>query len=198
MKNRYAKCQKFPAYHLLTDERKQFIDKWETKRDRYLKRSKQIRLILLGESMPASRYFYDLETEYEDGGLRYSLKKEFGKLDLEDNLFLMSMARKGIVLFDCALCPLHIFRKKDLPLININKLRRYAATYCFQTITGQEIVKYSDVPIVTIFPSNMGWLKNEIPFSVRNQVVGEYIFSDQTGLSALFEEIKKHQNNQNN
>lgn len=195
MSKRYAKCLKCPAYHLLTNERKSLIERWEGRRERYLSRTKKVRLILLGESMPASRYFYDIETDYEDGGLRYTLKKEFSKLELDDSQFLMSMARKGIVLFDCALCPLHIFRKNDLPEININKLRRYAATYCFQTITGLELEKYPDVPIVTIFPSNMGWLRNEIPFSVRKQVVGECIFSDQTGLAELYEKIKQSQTN---
>ncbi len=188
MSNRYAKCQKCPAYHLLTDERKSLIERWESRRERYFSRTKKVRLILIGESMPASRYFYDIETEYEDGGLRYTLKKEFGKLELDDSQFLMSMARKGIVLYDCALCPLHVFRKNNLT--GINKLRKYAATHCFQTITGLEIEKYPDVPIVTIFPSKMGWLKNEIPYDIRKRVVGEFIFLDQTGLAALFERMK--------
>jgi hypothetical protein len=57
------------------------------------------------------------------------------------------------------------------------------------------VEKYPNIPIVTIFPTNMGWLKNEIPFEIRKRVVSEFIFSDQTGLAELFESIKKNQSN---
>jgi hypothetical protein len=182
MRNKYVKCQKCPAYHLLTDERKSLIERWENRRDRYLSITKEIRLILLGESMPAPRYFYDLETKYEGKGLRYTLKKEFGNLELDDSHFLMSMARKGIVLFDCALCPLH--------QLDDNVSKRRSATDCFLTITHQDIAKYPNVPIVTVFPEKRGWLKREIPYEIIRRVVGKFSFTDQTGLSKLFERIK--------
>lgn len=94
MENRYSKCQKCPAFHLLTEERMDRIEKWEYKRDQYIRKMKKVRLILLGESMPANRYFYDLTTEYKNTGLRYTLKKEFDKLDLSDSLFLESFCKK--------------------------------------------------------------------------------------------------------
>ena len=64
MENKYSKCQKCPAFHLLSEERKQKVDKWEYKRDKYIEIMKSIKLILLVESMPANRYFYDINTDY--------------------------------------------------------------------------------------------------------------------------------------
>jgi hypothetical protein len=178
----YSKCQKCPAFHLLSEERKQKVDKWEYKRDKYIERMKSINLILLGESMPANRYFYDINTDYESRGLRYSLKKEFNKLEISDSLFLESMVRKGIVLFDCALCPIY--------LIDNNTLRRKAATHCFMSINHVCLRKYPEVHIVTIFPAKMGFLKTEIPVEIISRVKGEFSFSDQTGLNQLYENIK--------
>ncbi|MCO5256309.1 MAG: hypothetical protein M9926_06060 [Lentimicrobium sp.] len=185
METKYAKCQKCPAYHLLDEQRKRIIEKWEYKREKYVSRMKQVRLILLGESMPANRYFYDLETEYKDGGLRYTLKKEFGRLDIDDSLFLQSLTRKGIALFDCALCPIY--------LLEDNVAKRAAATHCLLTINQTHTLKYPEVPIATIFPSRRGFLKTEIPPKLLNRVVGEFSFSDQTGLSELYENVKQRQ-----
>ena len=182
MENKYSKCLKCPAFHLLSEERKQKVDKWEYKRDKYIERMKSIKLILLGESMPANRYFYDINTDYENRGLRYSMKKEFNKLEISDSLFLESMVRKGIVLFDCALCPIY--------LIDNNTLRRKAATHCFMSINHVYLRKYPEVPIVTIFPAKMGFLKTEIPVEIISRVKGEFSFSDQTGLNQLYENIK--------
>jgi hypothetical protein len=185
MINKYSKCQKCPAFsdNLLTEVRKQQIEKWEYKRDQYIKRMKKVNLILLGESMPEVRYFYDINTEYNDRGLRYTLKKEFEKLELSDSLFLQSMSRKGIVLYDCALCP--IYKLED------NVAKRKAATHCLLTINIENLNKYPDVPIATIFPQHRGFLKREIPEEIKYRIKGEYGFEDQTGLRGLYEEIKK-------
>lgn len=195
IKTRYAKCQQCPAYHLLTVERKKQIEIWEGRRDRYISRMIEVKLVLLGESMPANRYFYDINTDYEGGGLRYSLKKEFGNLNLSDSQFLESFRRKGIVLFDCALCPLHALQTKALSEANVNCLRRNAATHCFLTITKKEIEKYSDIPIVTVFPSNLGLLKKNIPIEIISRFKGECTFSNQSGLANFFAEMKTHKNN---
>jgi hypothetical protein len=183
MDNKYSKCQKCPAFHILSDERKDIIEKWEYKRDKYIERMKRVKLILLGESMPADRYFYDINTIYEYDGLRYTLKKEFGKLEISDSLFLESMVRKGIVLFDCALCPLY--------LLDNNVLRRKAATHCFLTINNFQLQEHPDIPIATIFPANLGYLKTEIPVEITSRVKGEFVFSDQTGLNQLYESLKE-------
>lgn len=182
--NRYSKCHKCPAFHLLTEERISIIERWERKRQNNIDRIKKVKLILIGESMPASRYFYDLETEY-DNGMRYNLKEEFGKLEITDSMFLESFRRKGIILFDAALCPLHRLERGN------NTIRRAAATYCLLTHNTDYIESFSEVPIVTIFPSKMGWKKTEIPISIRNRVKKGFGFSNIKGLSDLYLNIKR-------
>ena len=191
MKGQFAKCVKCPASFLLDDPRKDLIDRWERKRESFLARTKQVKLILLGESMPAGRYFYDIEADYEKGGLRYTLKQELSNPEIDDGMFLMSLARKGVVLFDCALCPLHKINHKTMPNINHNAVRREAATYCFLTINKALVEIYPNVPIVTIFPKNLGFLKTKIPNQITQRLVGHFSFSDQTGLASLFEKIMK-------
>jgi len=97
--------------------------------------------------------------------------------------FFQSMVRKGIVLFDCALCPLY-------KLENIT-LRRKAATHCFLSINRFQLDEYPGIPIATIFPANLGYLKSEIPNDILKRVKGEFSFSDQTGLSQLYESLKE-------
>ncbi len=182
--DRFNKCRKCPAFHLLTEERKAQIDRWEYKRQKSIDRIKEVKLILVGESMPASRYFYDLETEYNDG-MRYNLKEEFGQLDISDSQFLESFRRKGIVLFDAALCPIHQLEK--------GKIRRAAATYCLLTQNAVQIESFPSVPIVTIFPSKKGWKKTEIPLNIRSRVVDEFGFSNVEGLRNLYLSIKQQE-----
>lgn len=182
MENKYSKCQKCPAFHLLSEERKQKVGKWEYKRDKYIERMKSIKLILLGETMPANKYFYDINTDYENRGLRYTLKKEFNKLEISDSLFLESMVRKGIALYDCALCPIY--------LIDNNVLRKKAATHCFLTINRFLLNEHPNIPIATIFPVKLGFLKTEIPVEITSRIKGEFSFFDQTGLNQLYENIK--------
>jgi hypothetical protein len=183
MSDRYAKCGRCPAYHLLNDERKETIARWEYKRQKNVDRIRQMKLILIGESMPSKRYFYDLETDYENTGMRFNLMREFGQIELSDGQFMESFRRKGIVLYDCALCPLH---KLDS---NVDKRR--AATYCFLTQNLGFLKETKDIPIATIFPSNRGWLKTEIPYDIIGRVSGEFGFNDVSGLKDLYLEIKQ-------
>lgn len=178
MENKYSKCQKCPAFHLLSEERKDKIEMWEYKRDKYIARMTSVKLILLGECIEADRYFYDINTLYPYDGLRYTLKIEFGKVEISDSLFLESMARKGIVLFDCALCPLY--------LIENNALRRKAATHCFITINRFNLNEHPGIPIATVFPAGQGYIKKEIPAEILSRVKGEFSDADQAGLSELF------------
>lgn len=143
---------------------------------------KKIRLILLGESIPASRYFYDINPDYKAGGLRYTLKKEFNKLDISDSLFLESMVRKGIALYDCALCPLHQIKN--------NTIRRAAATYCFLSINIQHLINQPNTPFVTVFPTHLGFLRTQIQSEILDREIDRYSFSDQTGLNQLYEKVK--------
>lgn len=182
MNTKYSKCQKCPAFHLLDDQRKQIIDKWEYKRDQYISRMKKIRLILLGESMPPNRYLYDLDTNYKQKGLRYTLKQEISEVGIDDHAFLHLLELKGIILHDCALCP--------IGSLKTNKEKRAASTYCFLTINQTFILKNPDVPIATIFPSKRGYLKNEIPFEIKSRVIGNFRFSNQLGLNELYKKVK--------
>ena len=177
MENQYAKCQKCPAFHLLSEERKDKVEMWEYKRDKYIARMKSVKLILLVECMEADRYFYDINTIYEYDGVRYTLKKEFGKLEISDSLFLESMARKGVVLYECALCPLY--------LIENNVLRRKAATHCFLTINRFNLDEHPGITVATLFPVGLGYNKKEIPAEIISRVKGEFNDADQTGLSGL-------------
>ncbi|MBP7678786.1 MAG: hypothetical protein KA096_00010 [Bacteroidales bacterium] len=181
MKNRYLKCSRCPAFYLLTEPRKIQIENWEYRRDKYIDRINKVKLILLGESMPAGRYFYDLSSDYDIGGLRFTLKQEFNKSELPDGLFLESLVRKGIILFDCALCPLH--------KMSNNTLRREAATYCFLTINIEHMLSYPKITYVTIFPSHLGFKRNEIPVEILIREKCRYSFSDQAGLYELYNNL---------
>jgi hypothetical protein len=182
IENKYSRCQKCPAFHLLSSDRKQQVERWEYKRHNYVKRMKKVRLLLLGESIPANRYFYDVNSDYNGQGLRYTLKKEFNKLDLSDEMFLESIVRKGIILYDCALCPLHRIEDKSI--------RQEAATYCFLTINIQHLFNYPTTPFVTIFPANLGFLRTKIPSEIMEREIGRYSFTDQAGLNQRYEEVK--------
>lgn len=182
MKANFNLCIHCPAFFLLTEERKKIIEKREFKRDKYISSIETVRLILLGESVPRDRYFYDLETYYNNRGLRYTLKKEFRKLDVDDGSFLQSFNEKGIVLFDCALCPIHKLEN--------NVKKREAATYCFLNHTQMHIIKYQDIPIVTIFPNHRGFLKTRISSTIMSRIIANFSFTDQSGLNDLYEKIK--------
>lgn len=182
MNNRFVKCGKCPAFHLLTDERKDVIKKWESERQKNIDKIRQVRLILVGESMPAKRYFYDLDTDYIASGMRYNLKKEFNQNDLGDISFLKSLQKKGIVLFDCALCPIY--------LLDSNTEKRHAATHCFLTQNIPFIKETKNVPIATIFPSKRGWLARSIPFDITHRVTGKFGFNDLSGLHNLYLKIE--------
>ncbi len=181
----WSKCNKCPASHLLDDTRKSDIEAWERRKARYIDRVKKLRLILIGESIPANRYFYDINSDYENSGMRWNLKKEFEQLDLSEGQFLESFSRKGIVLHDCALCPLHKMAKEQKYSI----LRRIA-TYCLLTHNLDFINNNPEIPIATIFPENRGWLKTELPWEIRNRVIAEFSFNNVTGLKDLYLKIK--------
>jgi hypothetical protein len=185
MKTRYAKCPKCPAFHLLTEDRIQLIEKWEHKRQKQIDRIKKIRLILIGESMPNQRYFYDINTEYQNRGMRYNLKVEFDQEELSDSEFLESFRRKGIVLYDCGLCPIH--------KLDNNADMREAATYCFLT-QNIKWIENNNSPIITIFPSNRGWKTTQIPDNIINRTRSKYSFNNIIGLKQDYELIKANNN----
>jgi len=181
----WSKCLKCPAFYLLDDERKQRIERWEDRKERYVSRIKKLRLILVGESMPATRYFYDINSDYETGGMRFNLQKEFDQMEISESQFLESFTRKGIILHDCALCPIYLLVKK----IRI-AVAKEVTSYCFKTHNFDLIIKTPEIPIATIFPVGRGWLKKELPYEIRRRIVAEFSFSDLTGLKDLYLKIK--------
>jgi len=167
---------------LLTEERKKIVERWEERRSNYIKKIKTVKLILLGESIPNSRYFYDVNSEYNTEGLRYTMKKEFSKTNISDSEFLLFLSRKGIILYDCALCPLH--------KLDDNTARRHAATYCFLTITNKELQKHSHlIPIATAFPKKKGLLISKISENINARIKQSYPFSSQKGLFDFYNNL---------
>lgn len=181
MYSKYSICNNCKANNLVDAKRIAQINLWEYARDNYVKRIEKVQLILLGELMPANRYFYDISIPYKDGGLRNTLKNEFNKQNQSDSHFLDYLVQEGIILFDCALCPLHKLKK--------NSMRRKAATHCFLTINMHHLLEYPAIPIVTIFPNNCGYLKREIPEEISKRVIAGFSFSNQTGLNNLVKEL---------
>lgn len=81
------------------------------------------------------------------------------------------------------MCPLNEIKN--------NALRREAVTHCFMSINRIHLNEHPEIPIATIFPVNLGYLKTEIPIDILNRVKGEFSFSNQTGLSELYEGLKE-------
>lgn len=148
----FKDCNECPCRSLLTEERKKIINLWNNYFYKNLYGIKEVKLILLGESMPASRYFYDKQSSYNEG-FRYNLKKSLN-IASDDELFSF-LQKKGVIVMDCAFCPLHC--------LSTNKARRHSATYCLQHHNKNLILKYPNVPIFSFFPSKLGYLKSEIP-----------------------------------
>ena len=142
-----------PSFYLLTEERKKQIKSWLLAFSENLSQIDKVRLILLGESIPDKRYFYDVNSDYTNDGLRYDLRKGLG-INSDTELFTY-LQKKGIVILDCALCPLH--RIKDC------KKQRHSATHCFKLHAEIFIKNHPNIPIYSFFPSNRGLLKTYNP-----------------------------------
>ena len=149
--NLFKECNECPCSHLLTEERKKRILIWNNSFYKNLSKIKDVKLILLGESMPADRYFYDKQSCYNDG-FRYNLKVNLN-ISSDEELFSY-LQKKGVIVIDCAFCPLHCLSTK--------KARRHSATYCLQRHNKKIILDYPSAPIFSFFPSKLGYLKSEI------------------------------------
>lgn len=147
----FKDCKECPCYHLLTKERKKRIAVWNNFFYENLSKTKEVKLILLGESIPANRYFYDKQSYYNDG-FRYSLKASLN-ISSDEELFSY-LQKKGVIVIDCAFCPLHYLSTKSI--------RRHSATYCLQRHNKKIILNYPNIPIFSFFPSKLGYLKREI------------------------------------
>jgi len=169
-------CESCPAQHLLNFE---LIEKNEKLREIALTAIDNVRLILLGESTPANRFVYDLNTDYSNNGLRFNLRYEL--VDGNGDKELMSyLTNNGIIILDTALCPLH--------KLNSKKDRRDASTICLKRHTIKYFNYLKAVPIITFFPSRCGFKKSEINI-LNSRIKAEFSFSDLKGLKEIIESI---------
>ena len=166
-----------PCFYLLSEERKKQIIKWLLTLNKNISKIKDVRLILLGESMPNGRYFYDINTDYSSNGFRYELCT---RLELKTDVELFSfLQKKGIIVLDCAFCPLHLIKDK--------KVQRHSATHCFKRHAAKFIEKHPNVPIFTFFPAKRGLLKQELPTDISKRINEEASF---TNIQPIIEFIK--------
>lgn len=180
MKINELNCEGCPAIDLRTKDQLRKIKQWGRLKEKAIDSIDQIRLYILCESIPKDRFFYDLDTDYEKKGLRFNIKEELG---LEfDQAVLNYFTRKGIVLTDCALCPLF--------LLDSNVEKRHAASFCLRNNTFSILTINPEVPIVTIFPTHRGYLKNDFP-EIERRKVDEFLFNDLTGLKQVIEKYTK-------
>jgi len=175
------KCDGCPALPLRTKDQLQKIKQWEKLREKAIAKIDNIRLFILCESIPAKRFFYDLDAVYENKGLRFNIKEEL-ELESEKDV-LKYFDKNGIVLADCAYCPLH---KEQLS----NKDRRHAASICLKNHTSKILKLSTKVPIVTIFPTRRGYLKTDFP-EIESRKVRNFSFNDLRGLKQSIEELIK-------
>ena len=68
-------CKNCPAAPHLFDEEK--ISETEKLREIVFQSIHQVKLFLLGESRPDRRFFYDLNSDYRNDGLRFHLPEEY-------------------------------------------------------------------------------------------------------------------------
>lgn len=176
MKMNELKCDGCPALDLRTKDQLRKIKQWEKLREKAINAIDQIRFYILCESLPANRFFYDLDTVYANKGLRFNIKEEL-ELDSDENV-LQYFKRNGIVVADCALCPLFQLESKAE--------RRHAASQCLRNNTNHVLNINLEAPIITIFPSHSGYLKNEFP-EIERKKVDEFSFNDLSGLKQVIE-----------
>ena len=159
--------------------------------NRILQRYGQIKLYILTESIPYSRFIYDRQSNYcANVGLRTRLCRELINANCPPNInhcsqcpnlnkLLNYLRDKGILIVDCALCPLYRLNKFSA--------RRHAATICLNNNTIAYLNVTPNAPIITIFPLNCGFLKTKKPH-VQSRVVKEFRFGNLTGLRKAIEQ----------
>lgn len=138
-----------------------------------------LRMVILCESAPASRFVYDPESNYDASGLRANLREELVPGGNDQALFEF-MNNRGIWIVDAALCPLH--------LLNNRRQRRDAATKCLLTHTCVYLASLPSVPMLAIFPVYCGFLRRQAP-SVAARIQKYFDFSRLNGLRQLIDQL---------
>ena len=164
------KCHACPAFSLRTPDQIKKAGFWHGLFLAELNQMESTKVILLGESYPANRYFYDLDSNYESGGLMYNLKQEFGiKTNRE---MLLKFRELGVLVYDCAFCPLHLLDSKTD--------QRHSATHCLKTYK-LDFLNENNVPIITFFPAGRRFLKRQLP-EINSRIVAEFKFNSLQGI----------------
>lgn len=178
-------CSKCPANGFINIQLKH-IELSEYYREINLKRINEVKLILLCESIPAGRFFYNPHSVYDESGLRYLMRGELTPRGTEEDLFEF-MINNGIILLDCALCPLHKFGSDYT-------LRIIAAKYCLEYNNIAKLNEFPSVPIIKIFPKNSDF--DEISFpEIKKRIIKRYEFKKIYGLKQFLKDNKFISNN---
>lgn len=165
-------CNDCPAINL---KKQILIDHCEYLKQEAIKKMGTIKIFLLGESLPENRYIYDLSTDYTNNGLRYNLRMELTNGGPNEQL-LNYLNKRGILITDCALCPLH--------KLDNNKDRRTAATICLKRNTRYYLDSFPEAKIITFFPSSCGFKKKELP-DLAKRIQKEFNFNKLEGLKEV-------------
>lgn len=173
-------CNECPAFPLREMYFKHFSC-CEKIREQQIFSIDEIKLFLLGESIPADRFIYDLGSDYSRKGLRFHLKRELKIFD--DQKVIEFLRSQGILICDCALCPLHKigYSKKDLTNRNI------AATICLENNTKNIFENNSSVPIITFFSKDRGFNESNFP-EIKMNIIKRLPFN-LTGLIKVLIEL---------
>lgn len=137
-------------------------------------------LFILCESFPDRDYIYDLKKP-AFGGLRISLKNElYG--DIEEADLIKKLRDDKIIVIHCAYCPLHSLGQAGI--IDI----RHATTICMKRHNLDIFKKYSDTPVITIFPHRRGFNTVELP-EIAKRVTASFPFNNLEGLKDKVKEV---------
>lgn len=175
------KCDNCPALKFKTIPQLRKIQNWEQIRDNEIDKIEKVNLYLLCESIPYNRFIYYLNTTYDNSGLRYYLKQELIKTGTDEDLILF-LRNNGILIVDCALCPLH-------RLSNTSD-RSKAATLCLTNNTKEKLLLNPEAPIITIFPKDKGFNADALK-DINSRIIAEFQFSKLSGLNVLINSIIK-------
>uniref|UniRef100_A0A7J2TLC4 Uncharacterized protein n=1 Tax=Archaeoglobus fulgidus TaxID=2234 RepID=A0A7J2TLC4_ARCFL len=180
---------------------KEWVDHCEKLREeeakRIAERHGRIKLYILAESIPKNRFVYDRDSDYRKG-LRKNLCEELlnecpkhVKSCRECRNFdeLMEYLRsKGILIVDCALCPLH--------RISQTKIRVKAAVNCLKNNNIHYLEISADAPVIAILPKNVKSslienLKESLP-EIGIRIVGDFQFTRLQGLKSTIEQFLEY------
>lgn len=177
-------CNDCPASRLLDIKRIKDCENLREVEIKSILKRKHIKLFLLCESLPAKGFVYDRSSDCSRGSLRYNLRNELVNRGTDKDLFDY-LRKHGIIIIDCALCPLHKLINKRSEISSDNMSR--ASHQIFLDLNPK-------VPIVTIFPSRCGFLKRKMP-RIQDRVKYKFQFKNLKGLKNAINTLLVAQSN---